>query len=326
MRVNGSYSKSCKVLSGVPQGSVLGPLLFVIYINDLPDSVSSSTFLFADDTKIFRKVSSKADAKKLQADINSLDLWSREWLLKFHPDKCHVLTLGKFDKIMHTERYKLGLLELEHVFDEKDLGVIMDSELKFDEHINAKIKKANTMIGLIRRSFAFLDGKLFKQLYTSFVRPHLEYCQSIWSPHLKKDIKIIESVQRRATRLVDGFQNLSYEQRLQELDLPTLAFRRRRGDMIELFKHHHTYDKQSLSSYFRQRSNPSRQHDFQLERNFALDGLRGVQHNSFCFRTTKMWNELPRKVVEADNLNILKNRLDQHWKNERFDCNEIIDS
>ena len=202
----------------------------------------------------------------------------------------------------------------------------MDSELKFDEHINAKIKKANTMIRLIRRSFAFLDGKLFKQLYTSFVRPHLEYCQSIWSPHLKKDIKMIESVQRRATRLVDGFQNLSYEQRLQELDLPTLAFRRRRGDMIELFKHHHTYDKQSLSSYFRQRSNPSRQHDFQLERNFALDGLRGVQHNSFYFRTTKMWNELPRKVVEADNLNIFKNRLDQHWKNERFDCNEIIDS
>lgn len=318
VRVNGHYSYSSKVISGVPQGSVLGPLLFVIYINDLPDCVSSSSYLFADDTKVLRKINSESDAKQLQDDIDALHEWSKKWLLKFHPDKCHVLTIGKFDNIMHTERYTLGSCELEHVFEEKDLGVIFDSELTFEEHINLKIKKANSMVGIIRRSFSFLDGKLFKQLYTSFVRPHLEYCQSVWSPHLKKYIKLLESVQRRATKLVDGFKDLTYLQRLQKLELPSLVYRRLRGDMIELFKHHHSYDVNCLSSFFRKRTKPFRRHALPLERNFAEDGLRGVQRNSFYFRTSKTWNELPKDVVEADSINIFKNKLDEHWKQLRF--------
>jgi len=297
---------------------VLGPLLFVIYINDLPECVSSSSYLFADDTKILRIIKSESDAKLLQADIDALHAWSKKWLLKFHPDKCHVLTIGKFDKIMHAERYKLGSRELEHVFQEKDLGVIFDSDLTFEEHINSKIKRANSMVGVIRRSFSFLDGGLFKQLFTSFVRPHVEYCQSVWSPHLKKYANLLESVQRRATKLVDGLKNLSYEERLQKLQLPTLAYRRLRGDMIELFKHHHSYDEQILSPLFRKRIKPSRHHDFQLERNFAVDGFRGAEHNSFYFRATKIWNELPKDVVDADSLDTFKNRLDAHWNDRHL--------
>jgi len=186
------------------------------------------------------------------------------------------------------------------------------------------------MSGLIWRSFSFLDGRLFKQLYTTFVRPHLEYCQATWSPHLMKNINEIEAVQRRATKLIDCFKNLSYEERLHRLDLPTLAFRRLRGDMIELFKHHHTYDKQSLSRCFRPRTKSCRRHAYQVERNFAKDGLRGVQRNSFYFRSIKTWNELPNYVVSADDLNMFKNRLDEHWKDHplRF-CSEytsMIDS
>ena len=325
VRVNGCYSRSCKVLSGVPQGSVLGPLLFVIYINDLPECVSSSSYLFADDTKILRKITTGNDAKQLQADIDKLHAWSQKWLLKFHPDKCHVRTIGNFDKILHTERYKLGSSELEHVFEEKDLGVVFDSELTFEVHITSKIKKANSMIGVIRRSFSFLDGKLFKQLYTSFVRPHLEYCQSVWSPHLKKSTNLLESVQRRETKLVDGLQNLSYKERLQKLHLPTLSYRRMRGDMIELFKHHNSYDEKSLSCYFRRRTKLNRGHNLQLERNFSKDGKRGSQQNSFYFRTTKMWNELPKSVAEAETLDTFKNRLDEYWKchHLRSNCEEL---
>ena len=183
VKVNGVESYSCQVKSGVPQGSVLGPLLFVIYINDLPECIRSTSYLFADDTKVLRKIYSEDDAKLLQADIDILDNWSKKWLLRFHPDKCHVLTIGKFENISHTERYKLGNTELEHVFEEKDLGVMIDSDMKFDQHISAKVKKANSIAGLIRRSFSFLDGLLFKQLFTTLVRPHLEYCQSVWSPH-----------------------------------------------------------------------------------------------------------------------------------------------
>ena len=214
MKVKGEQSVCTNVSSGVPQGSVLGPVMFVIYINDFPECVSSDSFLFADDTKILRHISSKEDSVKLQQDIDALEAWSNKWLLRFHPDKCHVLTIGKLENIQHTERYKLNNFELEHVFEEKDLSVILDSDLKFEEHTNQKIKKANTMIGLIRRSFSFLDVSLFKHLYTAFVRPHLEYCQAVWSPYLRKHTNAIEKVQERATKLIDGLKNIPYENRL----------------------------------------------------------------------------------------------------------------
>ena len=105
------------VLSGIPQGSVLGPILFVIYINDLSQVVKCGTYLFADDTKIFRQITTKEEALQLQSDINSLEQWSQKWLLTFHPKKYYVLTLGKFYNMSHTEKYTLYQQELEHVFE-----------------------------------------------------------------------------------------------------------------------------------------------------------------------------------------------------------------
>ena len=147
--------------------------------------------------------------------------------------------------------------------------------------MSSKIRKANSIIGLIRRSFSFLDGPLFKKLYTTFVRPHLEYGQAVWSPHLKKHIKALEKVQRRATKLIDGFSRLSYEERLHRLDLPTLAFRRARGDMIELYKNFYVYDKSSLCEAFRPKTERCRGNNLTLQPNFPIDGVRGVQYNSF---------------------------------------------
>ena len=214
VKVNGIFSNVASVKSGVPQGSVLGPILFILYINDLPDVIQSDVLLFADDTKIFRSIRSAKDAKLLQSDIDALSRWSQDWLINFNLEKCHVLMMGKFERIKHVERYKLDKHELEHVFEEKDLGVIFDSELKFEEHISAKVQKANAIAGLIRRSFTYLDGQLFKKLFSSFVRPHLEYACAVWSPFLKKNITAIENVQRRGTKLIDGFFNLTYDERL----------------------------------------------------------------------------------------------------------------
>ena len=190
VKVNGTKSYPASVLSGIPQGSVLGPILFILYINDLPDEISSEAYLYADDTKIFRQIMKREDAILLQSDIHQLELWSKKWLLQFHPKKCTILTLGKFNNIRYTHRYNLNDCELEHVFMQKDLGVIIDFDLKFEEHISAKVKVANAMVGLIRRSFSFLDGTLFRKLYTSFVRPHLEYAQVVWAPFLQKHINI----------------------------------------------------------------------------------------------------------------------------------------
>ena len=324
VKVNNEESPAAPVISGIPQGSVLGPLLFVIYINDLPGAVDSNVYLFADDTKLLRKIETEADAKALQRDLDILESWSERWLLKFNADKCHVLTIGRFEHIQHTERYTLYGNELEHVFEEKDLGVYIDSELKFDEHISSKVNKANAMVGLIRRSFSFLDGELFKKLYTSFVRPHLEYAQAIWQPHSVKQKKVIENVQIRATKLVDGFQNLPYEERLKRLDLPTLTYRRERGDMIEIFKHIHTYDERIISSNFRRQLRPSRKHNFQLVENVPADGVRGKQHNAFYFRTNRRWNELPPNVANAKTINEFKNELDDAWK-EKTTNDELHD-
>ena len=148
--VNGEKSYTAPVLSGIPQGTCLGPLLFVIYINDLLDEIDSDGFLFADDTKIFRKIASQEDSSILQSDINKLQKWSEKWLLKFHPDKCHVLSLGKEERTVHTERYTICGREMDHVFEEKDLGVVIDSGLTFEEHILTKVQKANVMVGLIK--------------------------------------------------------------------------------------------------------------------------------------------------------------------------------
>ena len=141
--VNNEESAAAPVISGIPQGSVLGPLLFVIYINDLPETVSSNVYLFADDTKIMRKVDNEEDAKALQSDLNTLESWSKQWLLQSNSDKCHVLTIGKFEHIRHTERYQLYGNELDHVFEEKDLGVYIDSELK------GQVRPIGTLVHLV---------------------------------------------------------------------------------------------------------------------------------------------------------------------------------
>ena len=323
--VNGAESDISSVISGVPQGTVLGPLLFVIYINDMLDNIVSNGLLFADDTKIFHQISSKEDAMVLQTDLNKLEEWSNMWLLRFNTEKCHVLSLGKFENIMHTHRYKIGEHELEHVFDEKDLGVYFDANMSFDDHIAIKIKKANQILGLIRRSFTYLDGKSFVRLYTALVRPHLEYAQSVWSPHSRKQQDLIEKVQMRATKLADNMGDTEYSERLKFLNLPTLAYRRLRGDLIETFKHFWKYDKQIISTSFQPKQRTNRNHNFQLHERRAKDGVRGVQSNSFYYRIPRLWNALPNNVVNSTNVDMFKNRLDNFWNDNalKFDYQAI---
>ena len=169
-------------------------------------------------------------------------------------------------------------------------------------------------MGVIRRSFSYLSCDLFKRLYATFVRPHLEYAQVVWAPHLQKYVNMIENVQIRATKLVDGFKDLEYAERLRRLDLPTLLHRRKRGDMIEMWKHFHVYDRDTVSPSFRPRSRSSRKHDYQVHSLVPKDGTRGLQSNSFYFRNADVWNSLPKHVVDAKNINSFKTLLDKHWQ------------
>ena len=119
--------------------------------------------------------------------------------------------------------------------EEKDLGVYFSTNLNFDKHINESVRKANMTLGLIKRNFSYIDKDVFNKLYKSLVRPHLEYAQEVWQPYLKRQSKLIEGVQRRATKLIPELKNLNYEERLSHLKLPTLKYRRLRGDMILTF-------------------------------------------------------------------------------------------
>ena len=211
---------------------------------------------------------------------------------------------------MHTERNNICDKELEHVFEQKDLGVIIDSELRFEEHVSAKIRVANAIVGLIRRSFLFLDGIMFRRLYAAFVRPHFEYAKSVWAPHTHKN----SSTHLKTCRSVQ--QNWWIE-RLIRLNLLTLAYRRRRGDMIEIHKHFNSYDQNVIPTSFQPKERVSRKHKFQLYYKRSKEmAYAGFEHNSFYFRTSKLWNNLPSKVVHVDTKNTFKNRLDVFWKDE----------
>ena len=237
--VNGEVSDWSDVTSGVPQGSVLGPILFLCYINDIPPVVQNKVMLFADDTKIYSKVDSVEDCKNLQKDLDHLSDWSKRWGLKFHPQKCKVMRIGKknppFDYCMSDP--DSNEIKLDVVDQEKDLDVTIDNELTLRQHADLTVSKANRIMGLIRRSFTYLDEKSFSLLFKALVRPILEYNNTIWHPRFKSIDTKIESVQRRATKMIHGTKNLSYPERLKAVNLPTLSFRRLRGDTIQVYKY-----------------------------------------------------------------------------------------
>ena len=204
------------VVSGVPQGSVISSILFIIYINDLLECVTNKIKLFADDTKLYSKINTVEDCKALQNDVAKMQEWSRQWLLKFHPAKCKVMRLGTgHPDFTYTMQDDNGSqIELGQAAFEKDLGVTCDQKLKFRQHIDTQAAKANRMVGLRRRSFVYLDKDTFSTLFKVIVRPHLEYGNTIWAPSLKKDKDLIESVQRRATKLVPGLYNMRRDLKL----------------------------------------------------------------------------------------------------------------
>jgi hypothetical protein len=271
----------------------------------------SELYLYADDAKLFRHILSDLDNKLLQGDLDNLSNWTEKWLLKLNVNKCKFMSFGgSHDSDASKTQYMIAGVNLEHVDVMKDLGVKFDPKLKFTDHINEKINKAYGILGLIKRNFKYLSEECFVTLYKTLVRSHLEYAQGVWSPHLVGLVKSIEKVQMRATKLIPRIMGLPYIERLKELKLPTLKYRRVRGDMIELYK--------MISGIYNK--------DVSLNFNYATTNLRGNKYKlyqgqlhynlrkfSFSNRVVKLWNDLPDMVVAAENLNCFKNALDKYW-------------
>ena len=236
VRVNNSFSSWQEVTSGISQGSVIGPLLFMIFINYLAEVIKSSKlFLFADDMKLFHAIYTEEDCTSLQQDLILAEQWTNTPLLKFHPNKCSHMRIGLSS--IRNDGYTLGPehITLTNTDKMKDIGVTFDSSLNFEEHVRKKYIP-NLLMGIIRRTFDHMDEQCFSRIFKSLIRPHIEYANQIWSPHLKKHITSLENVKRRAIKLIPGFKDIEYKERLRKLKLPTLACCRLRGDMIELYK------------------------------------------------------------------------------------------
>ncbi len=195
-RVNlgGSVSGWRSVLSGVPQGSVLGPVLFLIYINDLEGGVRNWILKFADDTKLFAKINSRKDAEELQGDLDKIFQWSREWQMLFNVEKCKAMHIGKRNCEFG---YQMNGITLGTVTEEKDLGVVVRNDLKVSGQCAQACSKANKMLGIINRTIQNKTEEVMMCLYKALVRPQLEYCTVAWSPHYVKDRDMLERVQHR---------------------------------------------------------------------------------------------------------------------------------
>jgi hypothetical protein len=307
--IRDSFSQWFTVLSGVPQGSILGPLLFLLFVNELPDWIVNNMKMFADDTKLWTQIRTQDDSLTLQHDLDTLSAWSDKWLLKFNPEKCKLMHIGhKIDTKYFMEEGGRRV-EIQAVTEEKDLGVYFTNNLRPNKQCLKSAAKARSVLAMVRRHFKRIDPQSFRLLYKTYIRPHLEFCIQSWSPYLKKDIEILEKIQRMATRLVPQLRKYSYEGRLRRLQLTTLYQRRTRGDLIETYKLLTGKEKVSSDQFFKLyvSGHNTRGHSLKL----AVQRSRlDLRKSFFSQRIIQQWNDLPQYVVDAPSTNSFKSRLD----------------
>jgi ribonuclease P/MRP protein subunit RPP40 len=237
-RIGSALSHSIDLHSGVVQGSVIGPLLFLLYINDIIATLTAKDcvcHLYADDLKLYTILNTNVNEFNLQKRLDDLQNWSDVWQLRISYKKCAVLPIN----YSQNEPYSvltLGENELSMVDDVKDLGIIMDNKLKFTLHINRMIAKAFNRSNLILKCFLSKDVETLIRAFIVYVRPTLEYASCVWSPYRITDINRIESVQRKFTKRLPGFALLNYKERLLQLKMETLESRRLRQDLLLAYK------------------------------------------------------------------------------------------
>jgi hypothetical protein len=307
IRVGGTLSDEVIVTSGVPQGSVLGPILFLLYMNDLPQLVRCRIIMFADDIKIWTRVSSIHDCQLLQLDLDALHDWSLRNKLPFNFQKCKMLRLGKvFDF-----PYRLGSHELEWTTNEKDLGVWICSSLKSSLHCQKVYRKSSMLLGMLTRLFGRFTPEALPIIMNTYIRPTMEYAVQAWSPSLQMDIELMQRIYHRATKLVTGLHSKPYEERIAALNMFDFPHRRLRGDLILTYKILHTPGHPLFSLFKPGSDRITRKHRLSLT---VPPSRLNCRRYFFSVRVCFMWNALPESVVSCTSLSSFKLALDAHMR------------
>lgn len=317
--VEGMHSSPKEMISGVPQGSCLGPILFIAYVNDIDAHLNNTTILkYADDIKIFRtfsKDSCNVSSSLIQNDLDALSSWAANWQLQFNINKCSVIHFGNKNP-EHT--FNLEGKFLQNTNNTKDLGVTVSSNLKFSTHISQIVKRAERVLAILRRTIISRDKKVFIKLYKQLVRPHLEYASVIWNPYIKRNIKLIEKVQRRATKCVKGLKDKSYSERLSILNLDSLQKRRHVCDLLFVYKIIHNISPLNMSNLFSTaagKTKSTRGHKFKLsKKHIRLD----CRKYFFSNRIVNAWNKLPDDIVSSLSVSEFKRKVSTFVKEENL--------
>jgi hypothetical protein len=295
--VQGKYSSWREVLYGVPQGSVLGPVLFSIFINDLDQAATNRQFLkkFADDTKLGQIIEQASDTVELQATLNRLCDWATTWGMAFNVQKCHVMHVGRNNP---RAEYTMNDIKLAATEMERDVGVVVSSDLKQAEQCKKAAQTAGAVLGQIHHAFHYRQVHLPEPVQT-ICQASPGICRPAWAPWNRGDICMPGKIQERAVKAVSGLRGRTYSERLKELDLPSLEERRREADMIQVYKIMCDDDSEYSEKWFTKMENGR-----QTRRNTGMmlrpqRAAHNFRRSFFSCRVAEPWNSLPSEKPVA---------------------------
>lgn len=304
--VNAAQSNTTPVLSGVPQGTVLGPLLFLIYINDLPSDITNNIRLFADDCVLYAKITCNQDQLTLQSDLITIANWCKSWQMSLNVSKCKLMSFSRRASPL-TFNYTLSGSSLQSTKSYKYLGVHIKNDLSWTVHINKLIASASKSLGYLQRTMKLAPFHLKLLAYKTLIRPKLEYAAAIWDPHQKYLTDNIEAIQNRAVRFTfsDYSSFTSVTDLKSRVALPPLSHRRK---LARLALFHRFYHSLSPNNYIVPKPHASSRSNNELQVTYPRPRTNTFAQ-SFFIRTTKEWNNLPDHVVQLRNLDQFKSSL-----------------
>lgn len=309
---NNADSSPCSVTSGMPQGSVLGPLLFLIYINDLPISINSTIRLFADDCVIYRVIKSASDSSLLQSDLNKVSSWCNIWLMRLNTNKCKVMRISHRSANENLIPYNISGSLLEQVTTYKYLGIDITANLSWQAHIDYIVNNANRMLGYLRRNFSMAPSSLKLLLYKTLVRSKLEYACSVWDPGLETLTNQLESVQNRSARFIlsNFSRTASVTTMKNTLNLPSLSLRRKLARILTFQKiYYHNYHLNRDLLFEPSFISPRTDHRHKVRIPYCRSN---AYFNSFIPKTASDWNHLPTLVADISDTCLFKNAAENY--------------